>query len=603
MKNMKSGISLVTLFIMTLILVILATTTTVSGINALNRAKLTKFASELGQIQNLVDSYKEANSGEYPVGDTAVLDISGLTTVSKMQFADETKINSTKINLFVIDMSLLSKTDLTYGNKKTDKDIYVVSKETGKVYYAEGFKANGKTYYTLTTDLFDVVDYDESLKAMNKDGILFYVTNTNWTNKTVDAIVKIPDNIKVYNNITVVTKVGTQTLQNISLSATRSGYKIYNIKNIDKNCDIVVNYKKEGTAGNLTQTYSITNIDKVAPILELVKEEGMVNSDQNDKKIYIKVNVNDGESGINFCKYETDEIDQNIAKEYFVSGGFSVKDNTITVDRYTGVVTVFAQDKAGNSTYKKIELDTVIATEKDYVQEGLLIQFDGINNTGAGHSNLVTTWKNLASSNYDGILQNYTSPSSSWTNNSLKFNGIDNWVKVGRLDLSNFTVEAVIKHSKASDYEKNMVGTGHDGGYGLFSFKNKNGIYVGLKRSEGEATDETNSDFYHYVYSKDKFIVNKVYSLSGSYNGSVINFFENNNKTSAKYSIDFNNPEYNTIVILGADPIDGGMDTSGFTNDTRFDGEIMSIRIYNRALSEEEVRQNYRVDKIRFKIK
>lgn len=181
------------------------------------------------------------------------------------------------------------------------------------------------------------------------------------------------------------------------------------------------------------------------------------------------------------------------------------------------------------------------------------------------HSNLVTTWKNLASSNYDGILQNYTSPSSSWTNNSLKFNGIDNWVKVGRLDLSNFTVEAVIKHNKATDYEKNMVGNGHDGGYGLFSFKNKNGIYVGLKRSKGEATDGTNSDFYHYVYSKDKFIVNKVYSLSGSYNGSVINFFENNNKTSAKYSIDFNNPEYDTIVILGADPIDGGMDTSEFT--------------------------------------
>lgn len=148
-----------------------------------------------------------------------------------------------------------------------------------------------------------------------------------------------------------------------------------------------------------------------------------------------------------------------------------------------------------------------------------------------------------------------------------------------------------------------MVGNGHDGGYGLFSFKNKNGIYVGLKRSKGEATDGTNSDFYHYVYSKDKFIVNKVYSLSGSYNGSVINFFENNNKTSAKYSIDFNNPEYDTIVILGADPIDGGMDTSEFTKDTRFDGEIMSIRIYNRALSEEEVRQNYRVDKIRFKIK
>ncbi len=583
---MKKGISLISLFITALVLLILATTVTITGVDALNNAKISKFATEIAQIQNLVDSYKEANFGEYPIGDSAVIDISGLTDLAKAQFADENKISETKVNLYVIDMSLLSKTDLIHGNKKTDTDVYVVSKKTGKVYYAQGFKANGKTYYTLTGELLEIVDYSNNLKAINKDGILFYLTNSNWTNGSIDAIVKVPDNSD-YSSIDVSTKSGTTTLSNVSLSSSKSGYKIYNVKNIDTNCDIVVNYDKEGV-GPSTQSYSITNIDKVNPTLDVEKQEAMVSAQENDKKVYIKVNANDYESGIAFTKYEADEIDEGIANEYFLSNGISVKDNAITVDRYTSVVTIYTQDKAGNGTYQKVNLTAVAADETDYVQNGLVIQYDGINNTGNGHSNTVSVWKNLVSNNYDGILKDFSLNSSSgWTSNGLKFDGIDDWVSIGELNLPKVTIEAVVKYDAIGSGEMDIVSNIEVGGYSLHFYNPHNGFALYLSDLNG----------YYRTKSSNNVVVNKNYSLSGSYDNVKAILYENGKKVENAIYDTISLPRHSTILALGTNPTGN---TPDYDMNEFLNGEILSVRIYNRALLDEEVKQNYRIDKIRF---
>lgn len=581
---MKKGISLISLFITALVLLILATTVTITGVDALNNAKISKFATEIAQIQNLVDSYKEANFGEYPIGDSAVIDISGLTDLAKAQFADENKISETKVNLYVIDMSLLSKTDLIHGNKKTDTDVYVVSKKTGKVYYAQGFKANGKTYYTLTGELLEIVDYSNNLKAINKDGILFYLTNSNWTNVSIDAIVKVPDNSD-YSSINVSTKSGTTTLSNVSLSSSKSGYKIYNVKNIDTNCDIVVNYDKEGV-GPSTQSYSITNIDKVNPTLDVEKQEAMVSAQENDKKVYIKVNANDYESGIAFTKYEADEIDEGIANEYFLSNGISVKDNAITVDRYTSVVTIYTQDKAGNGTYQKVNLTAVAADETDYVQNGLVIQYDGINNTGNGHSNTVSVWKNLVSNNYDGVLKNFSLNSGSgWTSNGLKFDGVDDWVSIGELNLPKVTIEAVVKYDAIGSGEMEIVSNFENGGYGLHFYNSKNIFAIYL----------SDHNSYYRTKSSNNVVVNKNYSLSGSYDNVKAILYENGKKVENAIYDTIGLPQLSTILAVGCNPQGDTSFGGEFLN-----GEILSVRIYNRALLDEEVKQNYRIDKIRF---
>ena len=42
---------------------------------------------------------------------------------------------------------------------------------------------------------------------------------------------------------------------------------------------------------------------------------------------------------------------------------------------------------------------------------------------------------------------------------------------------------------------------------------------------------------------------------------------------------------------------------SGYANGWRLKGKIYSIRVYNRALTQDEINHNYMVDKVRFGIK
>lgn len=74
-----------------------------------------------------------------------------------------------------------------------------------------------------------------------------------------------------------------------------------------------------------------------------------------------------------------------------------------------------------------------------YVQDGLIMYYDGINNTGNGHSNTTTKWKDLSGNNNDGTING-----SVWEENSLNFDGIDDWVNCGEMNYSNVTIEAVV---------------------------------------------------------------------------------------------------------------------------------------------------------------
>ena len=52
----------------------------------------------------------------------------------------------------------------------------------------------------------------------------------------------------------------------------------------------------------------------------------------------------------------------------------------------------------------------------DYVEDGLILHYDAINNTGSGHSNNITTWKDLSGNSNDAIITGGI-----WENNSLRF--------------------------------------------------------------------------------------------------------------------------------------------------------------------------------------
>lgn len=149
--NRKSGISLIVLSITIIVMIILASTTIISYNGILEDTLKKDFANEIYSIQKLVESYKFLN-GEYPILDEYVLNMDKIEENYRFEFENESIVDG-NIKLYVIDLNKCDVQNVKRGNKKSDKDIYVVSKDTGIVYYIDGVVINNMKYYTLTSDL------------------------------------------------------------------------------------------------------------------------------------------------------------------------------------------------------------------------------------------------------------------------------------------------------------------------------------------------------------------------------------------------------------------------------------------------------------------
>ena len=220
-----------------------------------------------------------------------------------------------------------------------------------------------------------------------------------------------------------------------------------------------------------------------------------------------------------------------------------------------------------------------------YMSDGLVLWYDGINNNGNSNNTSnysVTTWKNLANSSYSGTLKN----SPTWYNNYLFFDGSDDWVSIAQMNFNNPTVEVVIQKSEyTTGPEESIVANYEGGGYGLSIANQKliSEFYI--------------SGAYHNIY-KD-FVLNKKVSVATNYDNSKTNLYTNGTLYDS-YSItgSIGVPESNTPMVIAANP----RGTSTTDPNRFFKGNIYSVRIYNRALTQEEILHNYNYDKQRFNI-
>ncbi len=220
-----------------------------------------------------------------------------------------------------------------------------------------------------------------------------------------------------------------------------------------------------------------------------------------------------------------------------------------------------------------------------YISNGLLVRYDAINNTGTGtHSNTATTWKNLAgSSNYDGQLHGAT-----FKTNYLSLDGTDDWVAIG--DLSG-------KKSYTLDITFQL-------------FTSDKSVYICSSAQNGGLQFITTPANYmrFQVYSDKKYQTNsstvalstsKIYNIVGTYDGSHTQLYFNGvlNNT-ANITGEFGDPANKTIFVLGGNP-------SGTTIESSYPYAKMNVytcRLYDRALSAEEVKHNYDIDNSLYKI-
>lgn len=242
--------------------------------------------------------------------------------------------------------------------------------------------------------------------------------------------------------------------------------------------------------------------------------------------------------------------------------------------------------KLVNEKIESSEKEVVLARE--YVKDRLILHYDGINNTGEGddkHSNTTMTWKDLSGQENNATLNGFNNTETSgWKENRLVFDGEDDWVRLKNIikNQEAFTIEYVANKKRNKSWEY------------LWGVKAN---YFGL---ESNAAD---SRLWYYCNNEKKEHVsitdikgnnNEVVSNTIAINGKLMKIYKNGIKLR---EIEVENlPSVYTTV---GDNFGIGADGDG-NYKTMID--YYTFRIYDKALSDAEIRKNYEIDKNRFEL-
>lgn len=549
-KN-QSGITLIALII-TIIVILILSFTISSNLNTGNKLKLfNDFKNDMDVLEERVSLYVSEN-GELPVIGAKYTDISHIGNRSK----------NDNENYYVIDLDLLDNLTLTNGrgyfeykaNSVNTRDVYIINEQSYTIYYPKGITLEeGKTIYSLyETD-------DIKLKPVCK--ITADLTNVELQNKIIYTL-EFSDKVTGFTINGITLENGTKgTFKEIE---TGKKYTLEATIQEDKNTQTIIVNKDTCVLDSDTSLKNVRSAKTVVTSKFAISMEE--SSNLGNTISYVKVKVQDYINGLKQITMPNGEI-VNCEGETFR--------NFIYPATANGPITIKVQNMKGQEIEKTITIKNV----EEIVKNGLILWYDGINNTGNQHDNNATVWKDLSGNGNDGILKGGTV----WTDNGLVFNGNNNsWVSIGELNYDTITLEVVVKNSAINTFETIYICNYEDGGYGLSYVDGKNFMQIrGI----------TNG--YKKVFSNSNVEVNKMYYLSGDYDQNVLRIFENGVETQYIIPDKIKTPANNTILALGTNPY--GTNGSGGLK-----GIIYSVRVYNRILTQGERNINYKVDKANY---
>ena len=259
----------------------------------------------------------------------------------------------------------------------------------------------------------------------------------------------------------------------------------------------------------------------------------------------------------------------------------------------------------------------------DYVKSGLILWYDGINNTRSGNNPNATSWEDLSGNNNDGIFHNINTDISSITSTDKGYYSttekgyvflhndayIESTNNIGLSGDDNYTVEVVMK----------PWADGTNTNYS--SFAQSAPIVLGART--GTVEDTGKSAYFTYRRSTKKItygFINNAVSTDDTFDliDKVTSFSVRKIKTGqintndtdvAKIAVNgqLQTNTYNGTRSMTLNLQDSTVEIGRFwqhKNENRtFYGSIQAIRIYNRVLTDQEVNINYLLDKERFNIK
>lgn len=235
-----------------------------------------------------------------------------------------------------------------------------------------------------------------------------------------------------------------------------------------------------------------------------------------------------------------------------------------------------------------------------YVQSGLIMHLDGINNTGSGHDGSTSTWTDLTGNGNSGSLRNFGS--GVWADDHLVFSGQggDNgpWVRLTRMEYSSMSIEAVVELSQYPTNETDNVG------YNILANVDAGGSVLAVKQN-GRPVHKAAYNrvwgvlaYYSTATGSTALGLNQVHSLFGSYSSPTNTLINNGSIATATNSGSYQQPLNSTVWAIGTNPM--GSNSSLYGSEQLFTGKVYGARIYNRTLSQSEVAQNQKVDVWRF---
>lgn len=230
-------------------------------------------------------------------------------------------------------------------------------------------------------------------------------------------------------------------------------------------------------------------------------------------------------------------------------------------------------------------------TTEDYVQDGLFLHLDGIYNTKQGHNQNATSWDNLIDNGYNLTMFGFSNGITWTSDNGLEFDGVDDYIDSGfKQDVlgNDITIDIVVNNEEINNH-RGLVGYHWSNDYTGFAIQfNDNKLLWYYYGSDTEC-------FIRTSVEQTKTLINKTSEITAimSANNYISLYIDGEEVSTTFCSIPFEPwSRGDNLIIARTLPL----------SDRFFKGNIYNYKIYRKALTEEEVKQNYRVNKQRYDI-
>lgn len=218
----------------------------------------------------------------------------------------------------------------------------------------------------------------------------------------------------------------------------------------------------------------------------------------------------------------------------------------------------------------------------DEVTSGLVLALDAADIKSYPRTG--TVWYDRSGNGYNGTLVNGVG----YSNGGMVFDGVDDYISLGTSAnlkfTTNFTVALWIKFNSLNGIQT-IISNNETGGYGIIA--NLNGTRL-------ETWYYISGNYYKAGEEMVNYNTSSWFNVVATYDNSNIRFYRNGNLIQT-VPITGSVTTTSEPLIVGSNPRSGGTLFSDYLN-----GLISVVQIYNRALTQEEVLQNYNANKSRF---